>query len=80
MTVTNSETTGRTAICQHCGRTVEEALLLKGYRGSPGIEMWRTLDRGYGSARCAEAGSTFHVPDPASIREGEQRAGIAFGL
>ncbi len=84
MTVTNHETTGRTSLCSACGLAIEEALLLKGlrtavvapdgarsYTESPGIPTWRTLDRGWGSARCPASPTRAHLP-------GADAAGSAF--
>jgi hypothetical protein len=64
--VTNDETTGATGVCVHCGKQIEEGLLMKGLRiggrVSTGVPTWRSVDRGWGSARCAEAVGKAHAP------------------
>src|SRR3546814_5035642 len=74
MSVTNDETTGRTGTCRHCGQQLEEGLLLKGMvmnrtapRGtppviSPGVPVWRRLDRGPGPAKCIASPTLRHDP------------------
>jgi hypothetical protein len=72
--VTN-DPTGRVSDCTRCGAKVEEALLLKGLRvrerdpknpdrtllrRSPGIAVWRTLDRGHACTVCTAGGQ--HQP------------------
>lgn len=81
MPVTNNETTGRTGVCDLCRQPIEEALLLKGFMvwqdkkhekpkvPSPGVPMWRRLDRGPGSARCAASMDGRHVPIARTTRE-----------
>lgn len=74
MTVTN-DPTGRVSTCTRCGAHVEEALLMRGLiqpvrlpsgnvvrRPSPGVPVWRTLDRGHGSARCPLDVTGLHQP------------------
>jgi hypothetical protein len=82
--VTN-DPTGRVSTCAGCGAEVEEALLLKGLRvrepdpknpgrlllrRSPGIPVWRTLDRGHACAVCPTDGQH----QPSKIRRAGARA------
>ncbi|MBE7701251.1 hypothetical protein H9623_13190 [Oerskovia sp. Sa1BUA8] len=60
MTVTNDETTGELSTCTKRLRPIEHGLLLKGWHGSPGTPVWRTLDRGHACTQCPSGGT--HEP------------------
>lgn len=69
--VTNNETTGEMSVCRLCARTIERALLLKNFRGSPGTPVWRSIDRGFASIRCKKYanGKGFHQPGEIVMQE-----------
>ncbi|MFE6228926.1 hypothetical protein [Cellulosimicrobium sp. NPDC057862] len=80
MPITN-DPTGRVSTCAHCDKKVEEARLMKGIRSrtvdvagrlvtttSHGILVWRTVDRGHGSAVCPDVESGRHEPTRITYR------------
>lgn len=64
----NDHTTGETSTCTVCGQAIEHGLLLKGFRGSPGIPVWRRPDRGPSCIVCPTSADTRH--HPGTIRRG----------